>query len=71
MNLFTKQKYTHRHRKQTYDNQRGKGGMDKSGVWNKQIHTTIQEKNFKKIENKQQGFVVQHRELYSVSCHNL
>ena len=26
MNLFTKQKKTHRHRKQTYGYQRGKGG---------------------------------------------
>ena len=26
MNLFTKQKQTHRHRKQTYGYQRGKGG---------------------------------------------
>ena len=30
MNLFTKQKQTHKHRKQTYDYQRGKGvGEDK------------------------------------------
>ena len=28
MNLFTKQKQTHRHRKQTYGNQRGKGGRE-------------------------------------------
>ena len=34
MNLFTKQKQTHRHRKQTYGYQRGKGqGKDKLGVW--------------------------------------
>ena len=34
MNLFTKQKQTHRHRKQTYGYQRGKeGGRDKLGVW--------------------------------------
>ena len=35
MNLFTKQKQTQRHRKQTYDYQRGKrgGGRDKLGVW--------------------------------------
>ena len=31
MNLFTKQKQTHRHRKQTYGYQRGKG--DKVGIW--------------------------------------
>ena len=34
MNLFTKQKQTHRHRKQTYGYQSGKGGGDKLGVWN-------------------------------------
>ena len=33
MNLFTKQKQTYRHRKQTWL-PKGKGGMgDKSGVW--------------------------------------
>ena len=31
MNLFIKQKPTHRHRKQTYVSQRGKGGRDKLG----------------------------------------
>ena len=35
MNLFMKQKQTHRHRKQTYGYQRGKaGGRDKLVVWN-------------------------------------
>ena len=34
MNLFTKQKQTHRLQKQTYGQQRGKvGGRDKLGVW--------------------------------------
>ena len=34
MNLFTKQKQTYRHRKQTYDYKREKvGGRDKLGVW--------------------------------------
>ena len=33
MNLFTKQKQTHRHRKQPYDNQRGKQWGDKLRVW--------------------------------------
>ena len=34
MNLFKKQKKTHRHRKQTYGYQRGKwGGRNKLGVW--------------------------------------
>ena len=42
MSLFTKQKQTHRYRKQTYDYQRGKGkGRDKLGVWDQQIHTTV------------------------------
>ena len=35
MNLFTKQKQTHRHRKQTYGYQRGWQGWerDKLGIW--------------------------------------
>ena len=33
MNLFTKQKQTHRHRKQTYGYQRGKEDRDKLGDW--------------------------------------
>ena len=33
MNLFTKQKQTHRHRKQTYGYQSGKGERDKLGAW--------------------------------------
>ena len=33
MNLYTKQKWTHRHRKQTYCYQRGKGRRDKLGIW--------------------------------------
>ena len=44
MNLFTKQKQTHRHRKQTHGYQRGKdvvGRGDKLGVWDQQIQTTI------------------------------
>ena len=65
MNLFTKQKQTHRHRKQTYDYRRGKGDRDKLGVWDQQIQTTIY-----KID-KRQGPSVQHRELYSVSFNKL
>ena len=65
MNLLTKQKQTHRHRKQTYGYQRGRGGKDKLGVWNQQIQTTIYKRD------KQQGPTVEHRELYSVSCNNL
>ena len=41
MNLFTKQKQTHRHRKQTYGYQRGKVGRDKLGVWDQQVQNTI------------------------------
>ena len=66
MNLFTKQKQTHRRRKQTYGYQRGKGvRRDKSGVWDQQTQTTTY-----KID-KQQGPTVQHRELYSIFCNNL
>ena len=59
-NLFRKQKQTHRHTKQTYGYQRGKG-RDKLGVWDQQIQTTTY-----KID-KQQGPTVQHRGLYSIS----
>ena len=45
----TKQKETHRHRKQTYGYQRGKEGRDKLGVWDERMHTTVY-----KID-KQQG----------------
>ena len=41
MNLFTKQKQTHRHRKQTYGYQRGKGRRDNLGAWGQQVHTII------------------------------
>ena len=61
MNLFTKQKQSHRRRKQTYGYQRGKvGGRDKSGTWGKHMNTTIYN------IDKQQRSTVQHRELYSV-----
>ena len=33
MNLLTKQKYSHRGRKQTYGYKGGKGGRDKLGDW--------------------------------------
>ena len=51
MNLFTKQKHTHRFWKQTYSYQlpKGKGGGgDKLRVWDWHIHTTIY-----KIDNQQ------------------
>ena len=41
---------------------KGKGGGDKLGVWNQEIQATIY-----KID-KQQGFTVEHRELYAISC---
>ena len=63
MNLFTKQKQIHRHRKQTYVYHRETWqGRDKLRVWDQQIQTTMY-----KI-HKQQGPTAQHRELYSVSC---
>ena len=55
MNLYTKQKQTHRHRKQTYGYRRGKGG--ELGVQDEHTHTTF------KID-KQHRPTVQHRELY-------
>ena len=62
MNVYTKQKQTHRYRKQTYGYQRGDGRVrDKLEVWDQQIQTTIY-----KID-KQKGPTVQHRELYSIS----
>ena len=50
MNFFTKQKQTHRHRKQTCGYQRGKGvGREELEGWDKHRHTTVY-----KID-KQQG----------------
>ena len=61
MNLFKKQKQTHRRRKQTYGYQRGNvRGRNKSGAWYEHVYTTIYE-----IDN-QQGPTVWHRELYSI-----
>ena len=59
MNLFTKQKQTNRHRKQTYGCQREKRGRDKAGMGDSHIHNTIH-----RIHN-QQGPTVQHKELYA------
>ena len=39
MNLFIRQKQTHRHRKETYGY--GGRGRDKLGVWDWQVHTTM------------------------------
>ena len=63
MNLFTKQKQSHRHRKQTCGCQGGGGwGRDGVGVWGQQMQTIIYRMN------TQQGPTVQHRELYSIPC---
>ena len=49
MNLFTKEKWTHRLWKQTCGYKRGKGqGRDKLGVWDWHTHTTIY-----KLDNQQ------------------
>ena len=62
MNLFTKQKQTHRHREQTCGCQGGGGwGRDALGVWGWQMQTITNRMN------KQQGPTVKHRELYSIS----
>ena len=41
MNLFTKQKQSHRCIKQSYGYQWGKGGEEKLEDWELHIHTTI------------------------------
>ena len=60
MNLFTKQKQTHSHRKQLPE-EKGKVERYKLGVWDYQIQTTIYN------IDKQQGPNVQHRDLQSIS----
>ena len=58
MNLFKKQKQTHRRRKQTYGYQRGKVlGRDKLEVWDQQIQTTIC-----KVD-KNKTHIIYHREV--------
>ena len=57
MNLLIEQKQTHGHRKQTYCQQRGKGG----GGINQEFGKT----------DKQQGPTEQHRQLHSISYNNL
>ena len=65
MNLSTKQKQTKRHREQTCGCQ---GGWwwerDRLGAWDQQRQTIMY-----RMDN-QQGPIVQHRELYSISCVN-
>ena len=41
MNLFAKQKQSHRCGKQTYGYQVGKGGWDELGDWDRHIYTTM------------------------------
>ena len=41
MNLFAKQKQSHRCGKQTYGYQVGKGGWDELGDWARHIYTTM------------------------------
>ena len=47
--LFTKQKLTHRHTKQTYGYRRGKRGRDKLGIGDLQIGATIYKINNKNL----------------------
>ena len=47
--LFTKQKSTRRHTKQTYGYQRGKRGRDKLGIGDLQICTTVYKINNKNL----------------------
>ena len=63
MSLFTKQKHTHRHRKQTVitkGERRREGGMSGIQLTDTQYY----------IKNKQ-GFTVQHKELYSIFYNRL
>ena len=63
MNMSTKQKQTHRYRKQSCGCQGGWGWeRDGVGVCDQQMQTIIYRMD------KQQGPTVQHRELYSISC---
>ena len=66
MNLFIKQKQSHRVSKQTYGYQGGRmGSRDSYGVWNSHVHTAI----FKMDD--QQGPTVEQRKLNSIFCNNL
>ena len=62
MNLFTKQKQTHSHRKQIYDYQGEMGWeRDKLGVWDQQIQSTTYE-----IDG-QQGPTVTQETIFNIS----
>ena len=55
INVFAKQKQTHRHREQIYSYQREKRGRDNLRVWDYNIYTTIHK------TDKQQGPTVEHK----------
>ena len=66
MNLFTKQKQTHRLRKKPYGYRRGKvREKDKLGVWDWPIYTNICQ------TDNQKGPAEEHKELCWKHCHNL
>ena len=65
MNLFMSQKQTHRHRKQTYGYQKGKGWEGVRGVWDQQIHTTIYKINSKVLLQSTGNYI-----QYPVINHN-
>ena len=60
MNLFKKQKQTHRHGKQTYGYQWGRGKRGKLGAWDQQVYATIY------TIDKQQGFAVGHTTIFNI-----
>ena len=64
-NLYTKQKETHRRRKQNYGQQRGKEGMINLECW-------INRSTLSHIKQiKKQGSIAQNRELYTMFFNNL
>ena len=63
MNLFPKQKQTHRQKKETYGYHGKSGGNRSLGLLD--THIPIYK------TDKKQGPIVQHRELYSISYNNL
>lgn len=65
MNFYAKQKQPHRHGKQTYSHQRGKG----AGI-NSEVGINIYMLLIHKIDNPQ-GPTVEHRELHSMLCNIL
>ena len=67
MNLLTKQKQTHRQRKQTYGYQRDSGEV--GGEINQELGINIYILLY--IKKNTLGPTVQYRELYSVSRNNL